>query len=588
MAGRKTPAAIRRKTPAPIRRKSQTLATTASLEPPTARHRHRVALAVVAALTYAPALHNQYTLDDHAEAIVDLAQAPFSTLFDRTYFQRYDQDTYRPVSTLSSMIGHRLGADPLVAGHVQNALWHAGNTVLVTVLAGRMLAPGPALFASLVFAVHPAASEAALSIGFREDLIVCFFALASLLLTLRGGRGPRLAALAAYALALFAKENAIVLPALLVLTRLTVARHGPVDRRALARELAGYLVVTAGYLVVRFGVMASPRSFADPAGGTYGATIVAVPRIFAHYVKLLVLPWPLMVLYAHIFPIGEPVIGQLPWLALDVAVLAGAVRLARTRPPLGLGLLWFAVALAPVLHLVPMRVAAADRFLYLSMVGGAIAAGAVLDMALAAAHQPAQRRMVWAGAGATLLVLLVLTEQRVKVWHDDVSLWTDTLRHNRNAYMGHYVIGANLDERGQFEPARRELEAALADCPRESIFGRQRFCAPYAVAVGFARIKTHDIRAAREAFALSFEYVADNVPGIVGLGYIDMLEGNIGEARRKADRATRLSATIDHNTEALAQFRALLDRAERERAAVGASGLTQVTAGVRPQAVGVE
>jgi hypothetical protein len=543
---------------------------------------------VIAALTYAPALHNQYTLDDHSETIVDLAQAPFSTLFDRAYFQRYDQDTYRPVSTLSSMIGHRLGADPLVAGHVQNALWHAGATVLVTVFAGRMLAPGPALFASLVFAVHPAASEAALSIGFREDLIVCFFALASLLLTLRGGRGPRLAALAAYALALFAKENAIVLPALLVLTRLTVARNGPVDWRALARELAGYLAVTAGFLVVRFGVMASPRSFADPAGGTYASTIVAVPRVFAHYLKLLVLPWPLMVLYAHVFPIGEPLSGQLPWLALDVVVLVGAVRLARTRPPLGLGLLWFAVALIPVLHFVPMRVFAADRFLYLSMVGGAIAAGTALEMAIAAAHRPAQRGMVLGGAGAILLALLAVTEQRVKVWHDDISLWTDTLRHNRKAYMGHYVLGANLEERGQFEQARRELEAALADCPRESLFGRQRFCAPYAVAVGFARIKTHDIPAAREAFGLSFEYAADNPPGIVGLGYIDMLEGNIAEARRKADRATRLSAGIEHNGEALAQFRALLDRVERDRAALGTSPLTQVTAGVGPRAVGVE
>src|SRR5262249_23525485 len=167
--------------------------------------------------------------------------------------------------------------------------------------------------------------EAPLSIGFREDMIVCFFALASLLLTLRGGWRLRIAALVAYALALFAKENAAIFPALLVLTRLTEAREGPLDRRALLRELAGYLAVTAGYLVIRFGVMASPQSFADPAGGTYAATIVAIPRIFAHYLRLLVVPWPLMVLYAHMFPMGEPWIGQLPWLALDIAFLAAAV-----------------------------------------------------------------------------------------------------------------------------------------------------------------------------------------------------------------------------------------------------------------------
>jgi hypothetical protein len=451
-----------------------------------------------------------------------------------------------------------------------------------------MLAPEPALFAALIFAVHPAASEAAISMGFREDLIVCFFALASLLLTLRGGRGPRLAALAAYALALFAKENAIVIPALVLLTRLTVARHGPLDPRALIKEMAGYGAVTAGYLAVRFGLMASPHPFADPLGGTYAATIVAVPRIFAHYLKLLVFPWPLQVLYAHVFPMGVPWIDQVPWLALDVGILAGAVKLAGTRPTLGLGLLWFALAVTPELHFVPMRVAAADRFLYLSMVGGAIVWGAVLERLLADTHKRTQRRVIWASAGATLIVLLAVTEQRVSVWHDDLSLWRDTLEHNSHAYMGHYVLGSNLDEVGRYEEARQELEAALADCPRESNFGRRRFCAPYAVAVGFVRIKMHDFRAAREAFALSFEYAGDNAPGIVGLGYIDLLEGNIEGARRSADRAARVSVGIERNVAALTAFRNLLDKAEREQGVPGVTALTQATGGVRPPSVGIE
>ena len=520
----------------------------------------------MAALAYAPALPNTYTLDDHliAETSLDRAQAPFSTLFDQTYFRRYNQDTYRPVATFSSMIGHRLGVDPIIAGHVQNGLWHAGNTFLVNVFAGRMLAPGPALFAALIFAVHPAASEATLSIGYREDTIVCFFALASLLLTLRGGRGPRLAALAAYGLALFAKENAAVLPALLVLTRLTVARDGPVDWRALARELAGYVAITGAYLVIRFGVMASPQPFADPAGGTYAATIVAVPRIFAHDLRLLVVPWPLMVLYAHLFPFGESWIAQLPWLALDLAFLAGAVRLAGARPPLGFGLLWFALALAPTLHFVPMRVAAADRFLYLSMVGGAIAAGQVFQMAISATRRLSQRRMAWATASAALLVLFLLTEKRVAAWHDDLTLWQDTLRHNPHAYMGHYVVGSTLGQNGRHDEARRELERALADCPRESTFGRQRFCARYAVAVGFACVETHDLRAAREAFELAFDYQKDDVQAVVGLGYVDLLEGNLAEALRYADRASRLEPSTSNGHEALANFRALLERVEHE------------------------
>jgi tetratricopeptide (TPR) repeat protein len=542
-------------------------------------------VAVVAALAYAPALENLDALDDHlvAETSDELAGAPIASLFDRTYFKKFNQDTYRPVATLSLMVGHRLGGNRQTAGHVQNGLWHAGNAVLVKTLASQTLGPGPALFAGLLFAVHPAGSEAVLSVGYQEDEIVCFFALLSLLLTLRGGRWRHLCALVAYALALFAKENAAVLPGLLLLTRLTVARDGPIDRRAIVRELAGYVAVTGGYLLVRFGVMASPQPFADPAGGSYAATMVAVPRIFAHYLRLLVVPWPLMVLYANVFPMGDSWIGQLPWLALDVALLVGAVRLARVRPALGFGLLWFALALTPTLHFVPMRVAAADRFLYLSMVGGAIAAGAILEMAIAVARRPAEPRVIWVAASATLLALLVLTEKRVAVWHDDMTLWEDTLRHNSHAYMGHFVVGTTLEARGQYEEARRELEAAVGDCPRESAFGRQRFCAKYAVALGYVRLETHDVPAAREAFRLSLEYAKDNVSAIIGLGYTHLVEGNLAEARRLAYRASQLNATGARDREALDRIRALLIRAEREVTAAG-SAPPEANADQRPAA----
>jgi tetratricopeptide (TPR) repeat protein len=198
------------------------------------------------------------------------------------------------------------------------------------------------------------------------------------------------------------------------------------------------------------------------------------------------------------------------------------------------------------------------------MVGGAIAGGAVLEMLIGAAQRRTQRRMVWAGAGALLFVFLAVTEQRVTVWHDDLSLWKDTLRHNPQAYMGHYVLGTTFGDRGQHEEARRELESAVATCPRESTFGRERFCARYAVALGFARIETHDLPAAREAYALALSYADDYVPAIVGLGYVDLLQGNMAEARRHAERATDLSEDDPRGRDVLNNFRTLLHQVERD------------------------
>jgi hypothetical protein len=538
-----------------------------------ARRRYAAVVFFVAVAAYAPAMRNLYTLDDGLifESRADRASAPLATLFDGDYFSRYKQDTYRPTATLTSIVDHRIGFHPIRAGHAQNILWHAGTSVLVSALAAPFLPPIPALVAGLTFAVHPAATEAALSIGYREDALVAFLVTAALVLTLRGGAGRRLLALMLYALALFAKENAIVLPALLVLARLIINRGMPPDRRAFGGELALFALVSAGYLVVRFGIMASPQAFADSAGGTYRDTLVAVPRIFAHYLRLLIVPWPLIALYAHMFPFGASWFSQLPWLLLDAGILGGIVWLARAHPALGFGLLWFTVAVTPVLHFVPMRVASADRFMYLPLVGGALAAGALFALLQQAARRPAAQRIVWVGALAALLGMLTLTENRIPIWHDDLTLWNDTLRHNNRAYLGRFVRAAVFKNAGQADSARRELEIAVADCPRESRFGRDRFCANYASTLGFERMQSGDLTGARAAFNEAVGFTRTYVPAIVGLGSVSLAEGDLSAARRSADLATIIDPLTPYVRAQLHAFVQELARAERERDSPGAA-----------------
>jgi hypothetical protein len=527
---------------------------------------HGLIVAAVAVGTYAPSMRNLYTLDDMlvSTTALDREHAPVSTLFDRQYFSRYNQDTYRPVATLTSMIDHRIGVDPRHAGHAQNILWQAGTALLVFLLGRRWLPSTAALVAGLFFAVHPGATEATLAIGYREDAVVAFLLVASLLLTWRGTLGSRVLALLCYGLALFTKENAIVFPALLALARLTLERDGPLDRRAVARELAAFALVTVGYLGIRFGVMASPFTFADHAGGTYDGTLVAVPRIFTHYLRVLVAPWPLLVLYDHMFPLGASLVSQLPWLVLDLAFVAGAVWLARKWSVLGFGLLWFAIALAPVLHFVPMRVTAADRFIHVSLVGGAIAAGALFALAQANIYRPPLRRALHACAALALVVLLGVTERRIPVWHDDLSLWTDTLRHNPRAYIGHFFLASRAEADGNLDGARHELELAVADCPRESRFGRERFCSYFASKLGFLLLRRNDRPAARAAFIEALAFVPDYAIAYVGLGHLALGRGDLEGARDFVAAATRVDSRLPAVRDLIADLRADIARAARE------------------------
>ncbi|HVZ70756.1 MAG TPA: hypothetical protein VHJ20_00140 [Polyangia bacterium] len=520
---------------------------------------------MVAIAVYAPALRNLYTLDDTliSSTAHDRASASLSTLFSHEYFGRYDQDTYRPFATLTSMFDFRIGIDPRHAAHAQNILWQAGAAALVFAFARRFLPLAAALVAGLFFAIHPGTTESTVSIGYREDAVVTCLLVASLSLTWSGHAARRGLALGLYALALFTKENAIVFPALVVVARVTLER--PVSRekrRAWLRELAAFALVTAAYVVVRFGVMGSPERFADPAGGTYWRTLVAVPWIFAHYVRVLFWPWPLLALYAHEFPEGGVLLPQLPWIALDVGFLLVAFGLARSRPFIGFGLLWFAVALAPVLHFVPMRVWAADRFVHLSLVGGAFAAGATFAALQAAAASPAARRAIVAGTAAALVALLALTEQRIPVWHDDVALWRDTLRHNPRAYLGHFYLAVDDETHGRAERARARLRAAVDDCPRDSAFGRDRFCAYFASKLGLMQLQAGLLNEARATLDEALSFSSAYAPAIVGLGDVCLAMGDLSCARRELTIVTGLDPRLPVVRAMVDDLRMRLERAE--------------------------
>ena len=60
----------------------------------------------------------------------------------------------------------------------------------------------------------------------------------------------------------------------------------------------------------------------------------------------------------------------------------------------GLGLLWLMVFIAPVLHLVPFGTIAAERYLYVPMLGFAALFGAGVSVAI----ETSERRLPWSRA----------------------------------------------------------------------------------------------------------------------------------------------------------------------------------------------
>ena len=151
---------------------------------------------------------------------------------------------YRPLVTLSFFLDMRVwGLYPL-GFHLTNVLAHVAVTLAVLAVARRAMdGPLAAAICALAFALHPLHAESVSFVSGRTDVIATLFFLLALLAYDRGrdqGRGAFLGwSLAAYLLALLAKEVAITLPAVLVVWDWLV-RGDLGDRRAVKRAAARY------------------------------------------------------------------------------------------------------------------------------------------------------------------------------------------------------------------------------------------------------------------------------------------------------------------------------------------------------------
>ena len=150
------------------------------------------------------------------------------------------------------------------------------------------------------------------------------------------------------------------------------------------------------------------------------------------------------------------------WL-FPLAAVTAAVALWVWRRRIGRGplaaMLFFVGTLGPALGFVnvyPMRYSfVADHFQYLASAG-------LIAAAVAAAATVVKQRTVRIVSGVVVIALFsVLTARQGQIYHDQETLWRDTLAKNPDCWMAHNNLGVLLAARGDLPAARAEYQAAL-------------------------------------------------------------------------------------------------------------------------------
>jgi hypothetical protein len=94
----------------------------------------------------------------------------------------------------------------------------------------------------------------------------------------------------------------------------------------------------------------------------------------------------------------------------------------RRAPRIALAIAWFFLGLGPVSQIIPIIVVAADRFLYLPMIGWALLVGCLLDLAWQRAQRAGHSRLVVAAIALLFMTYVARTFARVPDWRNDETL----------------------------------------------------------------------------------------------------------------------------------------------------------------------
>ena len=399
----------------------------------------------------------------------------------KTILARPHHGIYLPVKLLSYMADYAfygaLGVDPVKGVHLTNIILHALNSLLVAVLCGlaardlageKLTRDGAAfvgLFSGVLFALHPIHVESVAWLSGRKDVLSFFFMTLSFLAfrttLFRRWKLTGLACVLLFILALGSNSTVLCMPLLAVAYWMLLGRRGSV---AAVVVLVLLCLAAMGAILVGAVVLAGADYVVRPAGGSYLTHLLTVLKTFPFYMRKLMFPVNLSVIYARPIARGFGDFGVWCGAALLVGQLAVAV-LVRARMAKFI-VLWYLLALLPVMQLIPVPVPAlaADRYAYIPSVAFALAPALIawnVRKALLRRGLTAVSTVFVAACVLYAGTLGAATWSRNRVWRSSETLWSDCLAKNPASRLALLNLGAVYLEKDDLVAARSLFEEAV-------------------------------------------------------------------------------------------------------------------------------
>ena len=334
---------------------------------------------------------------------------------------------YHPLTIISLAFNYAVSGTDAWSYLFLNLLFHVINTILVFVFIYRISEEKTmaAFFTALIFGIHPMHVESVAWISERKDVLYTFFFLLSLLQYckyLQTGKQKQLwICFLFFALSLLSKPAAIVLPMVLFLLDYWMQRT---FTKKLVIEKIPFFLAAVLFTVITLNIQsvtAITSLNVYPLWMRFFFACYGVMTYFFHFF----IPYPLSAFYP--FPPPDNLGWQVYASPLFVLVLLFLLWRYRKNKLLVFGFMFYAVNLILVLQFVSVGYAiVSDRYTYVPYIGIAFLFSMLVNNYL---KSPAKTAVTIACV-AVISIFAFLTFQRVQVWKNSDSLWTNVIEQN--------------------------------------------------------------------------------------------------------------------------------------------------------------
>jgi tetratricopeptide (TPR) repeat protein len=393
-------------------------------------------VAALAVIAYLPSVAGVFHFDDYNVIVHYPTVHSWEALLERA------GGGVRPLLKASYTLNWTLGG----GFHLLNIALHAMNAALLFFIGDLLFRDRrAALVAALLFALHPAATEAVTYISGRSSSLMALFYLGALYAYLRGAHWSVSSFL--FVLAVATRETAVTLPAALLLCELCRGQW-PGWRELLRRQGAHWALLLAGGVFVLlnqryFDLVAygfGERSLADNLLTQVGGISYLILRLVSLQGYNIDPALPTLTEWTPLLAFQALLLGLL--------LIMGLANLRR-RPWIAFGVLWFFLQLAPTNSIVPRLDVANDRQLYLACWG------LFLALCIQLRSLP-----LWAFT-AIIAVFAVASIVRQLDYHSEIALWESSVALAPWNARGHNNLGYAYQLAGRIDDARREYRAAV-------------------------------------------------------------------------------------------------------------------------------